>query len=327
MREEAGAGEGNGMNEAQPERSSYLGSSDIAAVMGLSPWKTRLDVYLEKIGNAPPLDEDKAKIFKRGKRMEPLVSEMLAEEYGWDIVARNARYIDPEFQWMGCEIDAETDIDGERVNIEIKTVHPFAAAKFGDADTDEVPVEYAAQAMYSLMITGRKLCKFGVLVGSDNLSTYEVVRDEETIIGMRAAAVEFWNNHVLARIPPDPVNLPDIYKLMRRDKGGTQIEANDQTASMVEEYARLSAMSKDADAKAEELRFRIGSYMLGVERMQNKDAPGRHALLRNGAEILTISLQEQTRIDTKALKALYPQIAEECSRTGSHFVFRIPKRK
>lgn len=312
---------------SEPDRKTYLGSSDIAAVLGVSPWKTRLDVYLEKIGEGTPPDADKAKIFKRGKRMEPLVIEMLAEEYGWNIDTRNARYADLEHPWMGCEVDAEADIDGERVNIEIKTVHPFAAAKFGEMDTDEVPVEYAAQAMYSLMITGRRLCKFGVLVGSDNLSVYEVARDEETIAGMRASAVAFWNDHVLARVAPDPVNLPDIYKLMRRDKGGSQIEANDQAAYMVEEYTRLSALSKDAEDKADELKFQIGAYMLGVERMQKKNAPGRHALLRNGAEIITITLQEQMRLDTKAVKSLYPKIAEECSKSSSFFVFRTPKRK
>ena len=316
-----------GLIVSDPARSTYLGSSDIAAVMGVSPWKTRLDVYLEKIGEGAPPDADKAKIFKRGKRMEPLVIDMLADEYGWQVVARNARYTDQEYDWMKCEVDAETDIDGERINLEIKTVHPFAAGKFGDMGTDQIPVEYAAQAMYSLMITGRRVCKFGVLVGSDNLSTYEIVRDEVTIAGMRAAAVAFWNDHVLARVAPDPVNLPDIYKLMHRDKGGSQIEANDQAAYMVEEYTRLSALSKDAEDKADELKFQIGSYMLGVERMQKKDAPGGHALIRNGAEILTITLQEQTRLDTKAVKSLYPKIAEECSKSSSFFVFRTQKRK
>lgn len=308
-------------------RASYLGSSDIAAVLGCSPWRTPLDVYMEKIGEGSPPDDKKAKIFARGKRLEPIVIDMVSDEYGHEIVARNERYADAEFPWMACEVDAETVIDGERVNLEIKTAHPFAAAKFGDEGSDEIPVEYAAQAMYALMVTGRRRCIFGVLVGSDNLSTYELVRDEETIAGMRAAAIAFWQGNVLARVPPEPINLPDVYKIMRRAVQGTEIAANDDAQAMVEEYARLSAMAKDAGDRADEVKFRIGCYMLGVERMNKKDAPGKHVLTRNGTPLITIALQEASRIDTAALKERHPRIAEECTKTSSHFVFRLPKRK
>ena len=309
------------------DRSRYLGSSDIAGVLGCSPWRTPLDVYLEKIGEGAPPDESKAKIFKRGKRLEPIVLEMLAEEYGYTPVATLARYQDKEYPWMACEVDAETIIDGEHVNIEIKTAHPFSAAKFGEAGSDEIPVEYAAQAMYSLMITGRRRCIFGVLIGSDNLTTYELVRDEDTIVGMRAAAVAFWNDNVIARVPPDPLNLPDVYKLMRRVTHGTEVSANDEAAAMVAEYERLNAMSKDAGEKADEIKFRIGCYMLGVERMNKQDAAGKHVLIRNGAPMLTIALQEANRIDTKTLKEKYPDVAKECTKSGSHYVFRLAKRK
>jgi hypothetical protein len=61
--------------------------------------------------------------------------------------------------------------------------------------------------------------------------------------------------------------------------------------------------------------------------MTEKDAPGKHALVVGGIPILTVNLQDQARIDNKALKDLYPKIAEECSKTSSHFVFRLPKRK
>jgi hypothetical protein len=52
-----------------------------------------------------------------------------------------------------------------------------------------VPVEYAAQAMHGLMVTGRQLCMFGVLTGSRDVTIYWIKRDEQTITAMRARLV------------------------------------------------------------------------------------------------------------------------------------------
>ena len=41
----------------QLDRRTYLGSSDVAAILGLSKWKTPVDVYFEKIGQGASLGE------------------------------------------------------------------------------------------------------------------------------------------------------------------------------------------------------------------------------------------------------------------------------
>ncbi len=214
------------------DRSKFLGSTDMAAIMGLSKWKTPLDVYLEKIGEAPPPDPSKQKIFARGKKFEPLIIEMMQDELGYQIIARNKRYADSEFPFMSCEVDCETVIESEHTNIEIKTSHPFVANQWGDEGTDEIDIAYACQAMYSLMITGRQHCIFGALIGSDNLVTYNIYRDDETIAGMRAKAIDFWNNNVLARVPPEPINMDDMMRLFARIKG-RPVTLDDPTSELV----------------------------------------------------------------------------------------------
>lgn len=52
-------------------RQSYLGGSDIAGILGVSPWRTPLDVFLDKTEGKQPDDASKAQIFKRGQRLEP----------------------------------------------------------------------------------------------------------------------------------------------------------------------------------------------------------------------------------------------------------------
>ena len=298
----------------------------MAAIMGVSPWSTPLDIYLQKIDTeqAAP-SADKEKLFRRGKRLEPVVVEMLEEERGLDIVARNQRYRDPEYDFLSCEVDAETEIDGERVNIECKTAHHFTAWKYGEEDTDELPVEYAAQAMFSLMVTGRRLCIFGVLFGMDNLVTYRIERDEETIAAMRATAVDFWNNNVLARVPPPPKNFEDTTHLFRKDTG-TVIQADERVLAMVREFRKAKDSVAYYEDAADLLKFQIAEAMLGAESMEKKDKPGRHVLMDGGRELLTVSLQEQERIDTAKLRDLFPTAAKAASKTSKFFTVRLSKK-
>ena len=123
--------------EQEVDRSTFLGGSDAAAILGISKWTTPLQVFHEKTRN--PLFEKKDKaVFQRGKRWEPIALEMLLDaledEDGVrpELLARNARYTDPVYPFLSCEIDAEILRKGERLNVEIKTVHPFAAGEWGE---------------------------------------------------------------------------------------------------------------------------------------------------------------------------------------------------
>jgi hypothetical protein len=66
--------------------------------------------------------------------------------------------------------------------------------------------------------------------------------------------------------------------------------------------------------------------MLGAERAANPTKMGRHLLTANGAEILNVTWQEQARLDQKAVKDKFPEVAAECMKKTQFFVFR-PKRK
>jgi putative phage-type endonuclease len=309
------------------DRATYLGSSDIAAILGLSPWKTPVDVYFEKRGQAQPIDAAKQKLFNRGKRMEPVILDMLSDEYDIDIVARGQRYRDPEHAWMAAEIDAEAiDIDnGERFNIEAKSVHQFAAGQFGEGGTDQIPIHYAAQCMFGLMVTGRQRCTVAALVGSDNISVYHLERDEETIAGIRSKAIAFWRDHVLTGIPPEPIVLDDVYRLMRRDADITA-EAPDDIAQHIREFELAKQKAKAESERADDLKFQIGRWLLGEVAMDKPTRKPKHVITYNGAPLLTIGYQEQTRIDTDAIRKRHPEIAAECSKTTTFFRFDSPRK-
>lgn len=311
------------------DRSTYIGGSDAAAILGVSKYKTPLQCYLQKIGEAKPeeIDAQREKIFRRGKRLEPIVIDMLEEEYGIKIVKRSPpeapnRYTHPLYPWAKAEIDFEFLVTPEIVetcgglidpaligtvqNGEVKTTHPLAAHLWGEELTEDVPIEYAGQSMHGLMVTDRKFCLYGTLVGSDDLLLYGVRRDQETIDGLLARELAFWNC-VQTRTPPDPINMGDVLGLMYK-VNGRPVEATGAIADTVAAFKNVKAAIKSAEDEAERLKFEIAAFIFANLQAMQRTNPkvsleDATALIYGGKTLLTWKMQEARRVDVEALKA------------------------
>lgn len=293
---------------ADHDRRKLIGGSDVAAILGISPWKTPLDVYLDKIKpRSDQPDQNKARVFSRGKRMEPYVIDLLAEETGSTIIARGKRYRDPEFDFMAAEIDAETD---KYENVEIKTVSPFKAKEWGEQQSDEVPVHYTAQVMHGLMVTGRSVCIFGVLIGADDFRVYRVERDDETIDAMRQKEIEFWDR-IERRIPPDPATTGDILTLFERDSGAV-INADDTTIKAIYRMQELKEQIGPLEKEFERLKQNVQVFM--------RDAA---VLAVGGITLATWKTQVSNRFDQKAFGEAHPLLLEQFKHASESRVFRL----
>ncbi|WP_175770353.1 YqaJ viral recombinase family protein [Burkholderia anthina] len=310
------------MNAPEMNRLGFVGGSDVAAILGVSPWKSPHELWLQKTGRAPreEITPEQQKRFDRGHRLEPVVLQMLIDRLQDDgheveLLRTNERYQDAEHPFMACEIDFELMLDGEHINGDCKTVHPFAAKKWGEEGTDEVPIEYAAQFMHGLGITGRRRCIVATLIGMDDLLIYFVDRDEETITGIRGRVVEFWNDCVLADAAPDPIDFDDCKAIYAKSNGGS-IEATSEVRDAVFNLADVKGKLKILEASEEELSFRITDFM----------RPNA-TLTFGGHVIATWNNQNDTRVDQKLLKEDAPEIYAQYSRTKEIRVLRLKKLK
>lgn len=306
-----------------PDRRLYLGGSDAAAVMGLSPWHTPVDVWRIKTGRAAPqaADPTRQRMLDRGKRLEPVVLDMVLDKlrergHEVELVARNQRYRDPEHAFLSVEIDFELRLDGELVNGDVKTVTGFARKKWGEEDTDEVPIEYAAQFMMGLMVTPgqRRRCLVAALIGLDDVAIYWVRRDDETIEGMREQLVDFWVNHVQADTPPDPIRYSDIKALYPKDNGRT-CEATPEIAAKVAELRALGQTMNSYRERYEALQLDITEYLGDFTR-----------LTVNGREVCTFKAQHDSSLDVKALRRQHPQLCALFERGTPQRVLRMKGR-
>ena len=281
-------------NTADLDRRTYIGGSDTAAILGVSPWKSAFQLYQEKIGEfQEEVTPAKQKIFNRGKRWEPIVIEMLVDELedrGHDvkIVTRNQRYIDPDFQFLAAEIDLELILDGHHINGEMKTVHPFSAKDWGEQETDEIPIYYTAQVAHGQMVTGRDKTIVAALIGADDLRVHVVNRDEELINIIRGKEIEFWER-IQRRESPEPVDPEDIKRLYQIDSGAV-IEADEELLELC-----IQASRKKFELKAAETSYDVITTMI---KARMKDAA---ILLHNGHKIATWkSNKESVKTDWKA---------------------------
>ncbi len=301
------------------DRSQWIGGSDAAAVLGVSPYRTPLELWMEKTGQRQEvIDAEQQRRFDRGHKLEPFIRDMVIaklqdEGNQVELLAINQRYTDPEHPFLACEIDFELMLNGEHINCDAKSVTGFARKKWGEVDTEDVPIEYAAQFMHGLMVTGRKTCLVAALRSFDDVDIYWTRRDDETVAGMRPKLVSFWLDHVQTGVAPDPMKFTDITALFHTDNGAA-VEATQDIADKVAQFREVKARIKEFEEAEEALKFEIAEFI------------SPHARLTHGGlDIATWKGQSQRRLDAEALKTAHPDIATQFTRTSTIRVLRTPK--
>jgi len=285
----------------------YIGGGNIAGILGISPYKTPLDEYLTIMGLTEPITDEQERFFNRRKKIEPFAAELFEHETGLAIVKRNERYVDQEHSFIKAEIDAET----ADANIEIKTCHPLAAGDWGPQGEDAIPIYVAAQAMHGLGVTGRDLCYVLAMIGFDDFRIYRIERDDVTISGMRARAIQFWSEHVLSIVPPDPRTFADVIKLFPKDTG-TSIEADGAIADAVADLRDVKQQIKDLETDESRLKLRVGRFI-----------GDNTSLVYDGQTLATWRSQKSRRLDTDRLKIEEPEIYTRFTKTGASRVLRL----
>jgi predicted phage-related endonuclease len=318
-----------------PDRGTFLGGSDAAAVLGVSDWMTPLELFQKKVGTAPPENPNPRldSIRRAGTELEPHILRLLLaklREQGLEVelLARNERYVDLEHPFLGCEIDFELRLsgvaqingddvtfDGEHINGDCKSSQGFWRWKWGAEGSDDVPIAYAAQFMHGLGITRRRWCIVAALIGLHDVAVFWVQRDAETIEAMRAKEVEFWTAHVQTKIEPDPIKFSDIRALFPQDNGRT-VEATAEVAGQVERIQKLQRQVAITEAEIEELKVSVGRYVGDFLR-----------LTVQGREALTFKHQRMTKLDADALRRQHPGLAALFEKTTEVRVLRFAKRR
>lgn len=278
-------------------RKHGLGGSDAGAVAGLSPWKSPVDVYLEKTGLAPSAEENEAMYW--GSKLEDAVASAYAEREGHKIQRRNATLTHKSLPWMIANLDRIIvgDPRGPGV-LEVKTAG--RSDGWGEEGTDQVPDQYLCQVAHYLAVTGYAWARLAVLIGGRDFRVYDLPRDEELIESLIEIEGRFWRDHVEAEIPPDPRSIDDLRKLWPRDSGKT-IQVTPEIEFEVNNLLAYRAEIKEKEARAEAAQKAVMAFMGDAATLTDP----------SGRPIVTWKANKVSRFDLKAFRAEHPEAAAD----------------
>ena len=208
------------------DRTKYIGGSDIGAILGLSKFRTPLEVWLEKTG------KETKKLDSLPLRFGSFAEEFVASEYArvtsFELLHDESTYIHPTHSFMSAHIDRFILGDGtgslpNRI-LECKTANPFARGEWGEPGTDQVPMSYLCQCIWYMAITGIEQCDLAVLFGNSDFRIYEIARDLELEALVIEKALHFWNDYVLKDIAPPAQTEGDYQALFKKSDPSKTIE-------------------------------------------------------------------------------------------------------
>jgi len=282
------------------DRSKYIGGSDIGAILGLSPYRTRLEVWMEKTGK--PIGLLDSLPLRFGSFAEEFVASEYARATGFELTQDQSTHIHPAHAFMSAHIDRFVLGDGTAKSptriLECKTANPFTKAKWGEPGTDQVPMSYLCQCIWYMAITGIEKTDLAVLFGNSDFLVYEINRDLELESLVLEKAKYFWQEYVLKDIAP-PAQTEHDYQLLF-DKGN-QVQSKEANIEIIKITKRLHALNKEIDSREEEISS-IKKIVMGHM--------GEAETLTYQGKILATwkAPKPSTRLDSKRLELEQPSI-------------------
>lgn len=245
-------------------RQRGIGSSDVGAILGLNPYRTAYDVYLEKIADEP-IETPLNAAMEFGLKLEGIIADTYAERNGRVVRRDDVIRIHPEHAFMMANLDRiiePADGEGEGI-LEVKTASGRAVKHW----ESEIPLGYFAQIQHQFFVTGFTWGAFALLVDGREYSDISVKPDPDYIKTQNERLFQFWNENVLPRVPPPPT-VADLEKL--KPKTGTEIEASDEIAELCREIAAIRASISAKKKLQEELEEKLKEFIGENERLIHK---------------------------------------------------------
>jgi putative phage-type endonuclease len=293
------------------ERAKHLGGSDLGAILGLSKYRTALDVWLEKTGKSTWNESTMPLRF--GSFAESFVASEYSRETGFALLEYAPIILHKKHSFLGGHIDrfavagnilTKNDLfteDGQCLAthiLECKTANPFTQSEWGEPGTDQVPMAYLVQCLWYLLITQLERADLAVLFGNSDLRIYTINRDSSIEAVLLEKAVQFWEGYVKTDLPPPAQNEIDYKKLFAKSVQSKAVEAQPST---VELLATLPAVQAELDQCEERI-----SNIKKVVMSEMQDA---EILSFCGQTIATWKMPRISyRVDAKKLEQEHPEL-------------------
>lgn len=280
-------------------RKGGIGSSDAAAAVGLNPYKSQLELWLEKTGRAAQ-NENTASMDSPmywGSLLEPYVAVAYQQKTGRKVRKVNAVLQHPTFPFMLANLDREVIGHPDVQILECKTAGEFGARLWKDG----VPEYVQLQVQHQLAVTGKEAADVAVLLCGQQLEIHCIARDEEVIARLILLEARFWQC-VENDTPPTADGSESSARALRQLYQGNDTSldftGNDSLCHTFDALVSAKAELEAKEQEAEQLRQII------------QQAMGDASRARFASGVVTFKRSKDgVTLDTKRLAAEQPAIA------------------
>lgn len=245
-------------DEQRAARRKGISATDVAAILGLSPYRSPLAVQGEKLGldEAAPRRETAATA--AGHALEAVIAAQYARDNSLVRLVPGATVAHRAEPRALATPDFLVYVGDQLVRlVECKAVFSFQSAQdWGAPETDQVPVPYLVQVQWQMGVLGVGEVDVARFYAGQ-VAYWRVHYDAELFAHLLARCMGWWEAHVERREPvePGPADV-DLVKRLSPPASAPLAEANDVEAEVLREWrgAYLAHRESEATLAAAEAR-------------------------------------------------------------------------
>lgn len=260
--------EGASREEWLAHRRTGIGGSDIAGVLGISPFKSPMSVYVDKRGDVA--DDGETERMRWGSLLEAPMRQALSEEIDAQVLVPRPITMYRAKAGPCALYSPDAFAPREEALVELKTTDLRLSSRWlDDEGQPAVPVYYEAQVQWGLGILGLPRAFVYVLIGGNDPRLFTLEADPEVFADMLARAEEFWKANVVAGVMPETDGLAAtteaLKRLLGRSEPASRIDVDDDFVELLQSFEAAKAFTKSARQREDAIANAIKARMAGVE--------------------------------------------------------------
>ena len=285
-----------------------FGASDVPALMGVSPYKSRAALFADKTNE--PVEQPSNAVFDRGNDLEPALIARASKQLGKNIITPEVIYRDGR---LSISLDGVDNEQSPSVVVEAKTTTRYSIYESSDLPAEWLWQGWAQQAVLEVPVW------FVVLDRDLRISCVELP-DNPLAIDTLLTETDVFGGWVDNNTPPmDEINnfsADDIARIWRVEP--TTVELDATVLDWVAQLEEARALSKQASELETKAKDAIAQMMLGNE-----------IGLVDGQQIVSWKQQAgKESFDAARLKQEHPEMVQEYTKQGNPYrVMRTHRKK
>lgn len=282
-----------------------IGGSDASVIMGVNPYRSILQLWEEKTGKIPVIDNGNEYTYW-GNVMEPIIRKEFMKRTGLKVRQKHAMIFHPDYPYIFADVDGiVTDERGEKCIFEAKTASQYKEEQWENG----VPEEYVLQVQHYLAVCGMDKAYVAALIGGNRFVFHTIFRDEQLIGELLCREKAFWEGCVLTDIRPEADDSKATEEYLNNKYSKTvpdTIQLDDSMKEVLTEYTEVNTRLKELEKQKTGLANQIKA---ALEEHEKGEVDGT---------VVSWKKIDREQVDRERLRREQPELYREYSNISSY---------